>query len=121
MLKSSPYGKSVEVQGRIGNQELTRAALSCGCALGWCVVGEPDLRRGEPLKAVAAHAGNVENCGAAVGLGRRTTPEFLGCRVHSIGLLVRDCNGSLKVSQTRGAGTAAALAGYVNKAEHLGV
>lgn len=75
----------MEGQGRIGNQELTRAALSCGCALGWCVVGEPDLRRGEPLKAVAAHAGNVESCGAAVGLGRRTTPEFLGCRVNSTG------------------------------------
>ena len=57
MPRSSPYGKSVEGQGRIGNQELTRAALGCGCALGWWWVGEPDLRRGEPLKAVAAHAG----------------------------------------------------------------
>lgn len=30
-----PYGKSVDSQGRIGNQELTRAALGRGYALGW--------------------------------------------------------------------------------------
>lgn len=47
--------------------------------------GEPDLRRGEPLRAVAAHAGNVESCGAAVNSGRRETPEFLGCGVNSTG------------------------------------
>lgn len=47
--------------------------------------GEPNRRRGEPLKAVAVHVGNVESCGAAVNSGRRATPEFLGCGVNSTG------------------------------------